>query len=102
MAVPTQAIKALRERTGAGIMDSKRALEESNGDIEQAEKLLATRGVDIAAKKMGRTAEQGLIEVYVHTGGRMGAIRFPVGRNLDTGGEKGWRSTNTNGQCQAW
>ena len=41
MAVPTQAIKALRERTGAGIMDSKRALEESNGDIEQAEKLLA-------------------------------------------------------------
>ena len=74
MAVPTQAIKALRERTGAGIMDSKRALEESNGDIELAEKLLATRGVDIAAKKMGRTAEQGLIEVYVHTGGRLGAI----------------------------
>ena len=74
MAISTDAIKELRERSGAGIMDCKRALEATGGVIEEAQKILAQKGLAIASKKAGRSANQGLIEVYVHAGGRLGAM----------------------------
>ena len=74
MAVTTEAIKQLRERSGAGIMDCKRALEEAQGVIEEAEKLLAAKGLAAASKKAERVAEQGLVETYIHAGGKLGAM----------------------------
>jgi elongation factor Ts len=72
--ISAQAVKELRERTGAGIMDSKRALEETDGDSERAIVLLRERGQAAAAKKSGREAREGLIGSYIHTGGRIGAL----------------------------
>ena len=66
-------IKALREKSGAGVMDCKRALEQSNGDIDAAEKLLIQWGMATAGKKADRVTAQGLIESYIHAG-RIGAI----------------------------
>ncbi len=66
-------IKELRERTGAGVMDCKRALEAANGDLTRAEQLLAEQGIATAAKKAHRVTAQGVIESYVHAG-RIGAI----------------------------
>lgn len=73
MTISTEAVRELRERTGAGILDCKRALEEANGDIERASDLLRQRGYEVAAKKAGRETTQGLIEAYVH-GGRIGVL----------------------------
>lgn len=61
-------VKALREKTGAGVMDVKKALDDANGDIKEAEKLLQKRSVEIVAKKSDRETSQGLIESYVHLG----------------------------------
>jgi elongation factor Ts len=72
--ISAQAVKELRERTGAGIMDSKRALEETDGDSERAIVLLRERGQAAAAKKSGREAREGLIGSYIHTGGRIGVL----------------------------
>jgi elongation factor Ts len=69
-----QDVKELRERTGAGFMDCKRALEETNGDIDAAVKLLRERGQAEAAKKAGRDAREGLVSSYIHTGGRIGVL----------------------------
>ncbi len=74
MAITAEAVKELRERTGAGMMDCKRALEESGGDVEQAIALLRERGVASAAKKAGREAREGLVASYIHTGGRVGVL----------------------------
>ena len=74
MQVSTETIKALREQTSAGIMECKRALQEANGDFEAAAARLIERGYAIAKKKESRATEQGLIESYVHTGGRIGAL----------------------------
>ncbi len=74
MDVSVEAIKELRERTGAGIMDCKRALQESNGDLAKAEEILREQGIASAAKKASRATNQGLIESYIHSGGRIGAI----------------------------
>ncbi len=60
--------------TGAGIMDSKRALEEADGDVEAAQKLLREKGIASAAKKASRDTNEGLVESYVHSGGRVGAM----------------------------
>ncbi len=60
--------------TGAGIMESKRALEETNGNLEEAVDVLRQRGLAKADKKAGRVAAQGLVEPYIHAGGRIGAI----------------------------
>jgi elongation factor Ts len=70
----TQQIKALRERTGAGIMDCKKALEETKGDIDGAIGILKKRGLAKAEKKAHREVSQGLVEAYIHTGGRIGAL----------------------------
>ena len=72
--VTTALVKELRELTGAGIMDCKRALVESNGDIKKASDFLKQQGLAKAEKKLGRAANQGLIEVYVHAGGRIAAM----------------------------
>jgi len=72
--VSTDAIKQLRETTRAGVIDCKNALIESNGDIEKACAILTKRGIAIAQKKADRTAEQGLIESYVHLGGKVGTM----------------------------
>ena len=74
MDVSVEAIKELRERTGAGIMDCKRALQESNGDLAGAEEILRERGVASAAKKASRATNQGVVESYIHSGGRIGAL----------------------------
>ena len=74
MAVDTSKIKQLREETGAPVMDCKRALEETDGSLEQARAWLRNRGAAIAEKKAGRVASQGLVESYIHGGGRIGVI----------------------------
>ena len=74
MAVTVETIKALRDLTGAGIMDSKRALEETGGDVEAARKILREKGIASAAKKASRDTNEGLVEAYIHSGGRVGAI----------------------------
>jgi elongation factor Ts len=74
MAITAEAVKDLRERTGAGMMDCKRALEETGGDVEQAVALLRERGLAAAAKKAGRDAREGLVSSYIHTGGRVGVL----------------------------
>ena len=67
-------VKELRERTGAGFMDCKMALTETDGDLDKAIVLLRERGVAQAAKKAGRDAREGLVGTYIHTGGRFGAL----------------------------
>jgi elongation factor Ts len=72
--ISAQAVKELRERTGAGFMDCKRALEETGGDLDAAVALLRERGQAAAAKKAGREAREGLVSSYIHTGGRIGVL----------------------------
>ncbi len=72
--ISAQAVKELRELTGAGFMDCKRALEETGGDVDKAVALLRERGQADAAKKSGREAREGLVGSYIHTGGRIGVL----------------------------
>ena len=74
MQISVDLIKALRQRTSAGVMDSKRALEEAGGDVDRAEEILREQGIASAAKKAGRETSEGLVETYVHSGGRIGAM----------------------------
>jgi elongation factor Ts len=72
--ISAEAVKELRERTGAGFMDCKRALEQSGGDVDAAVNLLRERGMAAAAGKAGREAREGLVASYIHTGGRVGVL----------------------------
>jgi len=72
--IAASAVKELRERTGAGFMDCKRALEETDGNVDAAIALLRERGQAAAAKKAGRDARDGLVASYIHTGGRIGVL----------------------------
>ena len=74
MKINTDTIKQLREETGLGVMDCKKALDEAAGDINKAKALLKHRGLEIVAKKSGRTANDGIIASYVHTGGKIGVL----------------------------
>ena len=74
MAISASQVKDLREKTGAGIMDCKRALEDAGGDINQAIAILKQQGLAKAEKKSGRAALNGLVEPYIHAGGRIGAM----------------------------
>ena len=74
MASTIEKIKQLREETAAGMMDVKRALEESDGDVDGARKVLRERGQAIAAKKSSREATEGLIDAYIHFNGRVGVL----------------------------
>jgi elongation factor Ts len=70
----TALVKELRDKTGAGIMDCKRALEEAQGDVGRAAEILRQQGMAKAEKKAGRMARQGIIDAYIHSGGRIGAL----------------------------
>ena len=72
--IPAEQVRALREATGAGMMDCKRALEESGGDIERATELLRQRGLASARKRSGRSANEGVIESYIHFNRRVGVL----------------------------
>jgi elongation factor Ts len=72
--ITAENVKALRELSGAGVMDCKRALEEADGDLEKASALLRERGQAAAAKRAGREAREGLVSSYIHTGGRIGVL----------------------------
>lgn len=74
MAISAQDVKALRERTGAGMMECKRALEESGGSMERAVDILRERGLAAAAKKAGRSTTEGLVDSYIHAQGRIGVL----------------------------
>ena len=72
--IKPERVKELRERTGAGFMDCKRALAETGDDMDKAVVLLRERGVAAAAKKAGRDAREGLVSSYIHSGGRLGVL----------------------------
>ena len=72
--VTAQEVKELRERTGVGMMDCKRALVEANGDMEEAIKILREKGLAAAAKKAGRIAAEGIVESYIHLNGKIGVM----------------------------
>ena len=74
MEINAKMVNALRARTGAGMMDCKRALVEANGDEEQAVESLRKKGAAIADKKASRTASQGLISAYVHSNNKVGVL----------------------------
>ena len=74
MASTIEKIKQLREETAAGMMDVKRALEETDGDVDGARRVLRERGQAIAAKKSSREATEGLIDAYIHFNGRVGVL----------------------------
>lgn len=67
-------VRDLRERTGAGMMDCKHALTEANGDVEKAIEILREKGLAAAVKKSGRIAAEGIVESYIHMGGRIGVL----------------------------
>ena len=74
MQVKLDDIKKLRQKTGAGIADCRKALEEAGGDFKKAEALLKSWGAEIASKKKDRATGQGLVETYIHSGGKVGAM----------------------------
>jgi elongation factor Ts len=73
-AISASLVKELRDRTGAGMMDCKRALADAGGDLEEATKALRAKGLADAAKRAGRAANEGLIDSYIHAGGRVGVL----------------------------
>lgn len=79
--VTTDMIKQLRERTGAGMMDCKKALTENNGNMDKAIEYLREKGLATAAKKAGRIASEGIVDAYIHGNGRIGVL---VEVNIET------------------
>lgn len=74
MAVPAETVKKLRDLTGAGMLDCKKALEQTGGELERAKEILHQRGIAIAEKKAAEETRQGLVEAYIHPDGRLGAL----------------------------
>src|SRR5436190_20054699 len=74
MEINAKDVKALRDRTGAGMMDCKAALEESGGDVDKAVEILRVKGQAQAAKRGGRTASEGVVASYVHANGKIGVL----------------------------
>lgn len=72
--ITAKQVGELREQTGAGLMDCKKALVEANGDLEQAVTILRKKGIASASKKAGRATSEGLIESYIHLGGKVGVL----------------------------
>ncbi|NLY18108.1 MAG: translation elongation factor Ts [Clostridiaceae bacterium] len=81
MEITASMVKELRERTGSGMMDCKKALVETNGDMEKAVELLREKGLAAVAKKAGRIAAEGIVDAYIHGGGRIGVL---VEVNIET------------------
>ena len=74
VAISAQDVKALRDRTGAGMMDSKKALQEAGGDVDKAIEILRVKGQASAAKRGGRAATEGVVTSYIHAGGNIGVL----------------------------
>ena len=74
MKITADMVKDLRERTGAGMLDCKKALEEAGGEMDRAIEVLRTRGLAAAAKKAGRIAAEGAVGSYIHAGGKIGVL----------------------------
>ena len=74
MEITASMVKELREKTGVGMMDCKRALVDSDGDMERASDLLREKGLAQAAKKAGRIAAEGIVDSYIHMGGKIGVL----------------------------
>lgn len=74
MAVTSENVKALREKTGVGIMECKSALVETDGDVDKAVELLRKKGVATAEKRSGRATKEGIVESYIHPGNRLGVL----------------------------
>ena len=74
MRISAQLVKELRDRTGAGMMDCKKALQQTDGDVEQAIDLLRSKGAAKAAKRADKAANEGVVASYVHHGGRIGVL----------------------------
>src|SRR3972149_7509222 len=74
MAISANDVKVLREKTGAGMMDCKKALEETGGDAERAGAYLREKGIAKAATKAGRTAQEGILFAYIHPGDKLGVM----------------------------
>ncbi len=74
MDISATSVKELREKTGAGIMECKKALQEANGNVDRAVEVLRERGAMQLAKKLEREANQGIVDTYIHAGGRIGAM----------------------------
>jgi len=72
--ISSEAVKKLREKTGAGMMDCKKALVETNGDYDKAIEFLRKKGIEVAAKRAGRTTSQGVVGSYIHLGGKIGVL----------------------------
>ncbi len=76
MDISAEQVKKLRDETGAGVMDARRALMEAEGNFEKAKEIIKSRGAEIVAKKAERQTAQGVIETYVHTGGKVGSMVY--------------------------
>jgi elongation factor Ts len=74
MEIPVESVKDLRQRTGAGVVDCKKALQEAKGNVDAAIDYLRRKGLATAAKKAGRIASDGLVSSYIHAGGKMGVL----------------------------
>lgn len=74
MNITSQMVKDLRDKTGAGMMDCKKALSENAGDMEKAIDFLRQKGLAVAAKRAGRATSEGVIEAYIHAGGKLGVM----------------------------
>jgi elongation factor Ts len=74
MAVSAETVKKLRDLTGAGMLDCKKALEKTGGELDKAKEILRKRGIAIAEKKATQETRQGLVEAYIHPNGRLGAL----------------------------
>ena len=74
MNITSQMVKELREKTNAGMMDCKKALTETDGDMEKAVDLLRQKGLAVAAKRAGKETKEGVIEAYIHAGGKIGVM----------------------------
>jgi elongation factor Ts len=72
--IDSKVVKSLREKTGAGMMDCKQALQEAGGDLAEAEKVLRKKGIAVAGKKSGRAANEGCIASYIHHGSKLGVL----------------------------
>lgn len=82
MTITSQMVKELRDKTNAGMMDCKKALTETAGDMEKAVDLLRQKGLAVAAKRAGRETKEGVVESYIHAGGKLG-VMVEVGCETD-------------------
>ncbi|WP_306549027.1 translation elongation factor Ts [Desulfobulbus sp.] len=82
MNITSQMVKELRDKTNAGMMDCKKALTDTSGDMEKAVDLLRQKGLAVAAKRAGRETKEGVVETYIHAGGKLG-VMVEVGCETD-------------------